>query len=335
MIRSAGVVLCACVAISSARAQGDTHFARIVGVVADSVSGAPLPGADVLASGVATPVKTDSLGRFTIDSLQPGTYQVAVYHPLLESLDITLATMPFTIGRDSAGVVTLAVPSIPTLVRRYCADAQTSQTPSVIAGRVMDPDTQQPVENARISVQWNELFISKTTGVVRTAREVHATSNANGFFKLCGLPNDLGGTLQARRATVMSPEIPITINGALLDFHNVYIPEHPAARGDGIVTGRVLSPAGKPVSGARVEIPMSGVSTVTRDDGTFGFVGLPSGTQMIIARSLSYSTVSQPIDISPREPVDVTLTLGEKIAVLDTDRGVTLVVWTEFLKSKK
>ena len=318
MIRGAGVVLYACVAISSAGAQSDAHYARIVGVVADSVSGAPLPGAEVLATGVGTPVKTDSLGRFTIDSLAPGTYQVAVYHPLLESLDITLATKPFTIGRDSAGVVNLAVPSIPTLVRRYCADAQTSQTPSVIAGRVMDPDSQQPVENARVSVQWDELFVSKTTGVVRTPREVHATSNANGFFKLCGLPNDLGGTLQVTRATMMSPEIPVTMNGALLDFHNVYIPEHPAARGDGIVTGRVLSPSGKPVSGARVEIPMSGVSTVTKDDGTFRFVGLPSGTQMIIARSLSYSTVAQPIDVSPREPVDVTLTLGEKTALLDT-----------------
>ena len=311
-------MLCACAAITSASAQAKAHLAKIVGVIADSVSGAPLQGADVLASGVSTPVKTDSLGRFTIDSLVPGTYQVAVYHPVLESLDITLATKPFTVGNDSAGLVTLAVPSIPTLVRRYCQEQQTSQTPSVIAGRVLDPDSQQPVENARVAVQWEELFVSKTTGVVRTPREVHATSNANGFFKLCGLPNDLGGTLQVKRGTVMSPELPVSIDGALLDFRSVYIPEHPAARGDGVVTGRVLSPAGRPVSGARVEIPMSGVSTVTRDDGTFRFVDLPGGTQMIIARSLTYSTVAEPIDVMPRVPVEVTLTLGEKTAMLDT-----------------
>jgi hypothetical protein len=80
----------------------------------------------------------------------------------------------------------------------------------------------------------------------------------------------------------------------------------------------VLSPEGKAIAGARVEIPMSNASTVTREDGSFRFVGLPSGTQMLIVRSISYTTVSQPIDISPREPVDVTIKFSEKVAVLDT-----------------
>lgn len=311
-------MLCACVGLSNAQAQGDAHFARIVGVVADSVSGAPLQGADVQASGIATIVKTDSLGRFTIDSLAPGTYQVAVYHPLLESLDITLATQPFTVGRDSAGVVTLAVPSVPTLVRRYCANTVSSQAPSAIAGRVLDPDTQQPVENARVSLAWDEVFVSKTTGVVRTPHELKAETNAAGFFKLCGLPSDVNGTLMVVRGDVTSPELPVNVNGALLDFQNVLLPAKPAAKGDGIVTGRVLSPSGKPVSGARVDIPMAGVSMVTREDGGFRFVGVPSGTLMLVARSIAYSTGAQQIDVTPGEPLDVTVMLGEKSVTLDT-----------------
>ena len=110
--------------LASSLAQNGARNSRIVGVVADSVDGVPLQGAEVIASGVATTVKTDSLGRFTIDSLAPGTYQVGVFHPLLESLGITLATKPFVIGPDSAGVVALAVPSVPTLVRRYCGSEQ-------------------------------------------------------------------------------------------------------------------------------------------------------------------------------------------------------------------
>jgi protocatechuate 3,4-dioxygenase beta subunit len=318
LIRVAGVVLCACVGVSTAQAQGESHYARILGVVADSVSGAPLQGADVQASGVATVVKTDSLGRFAIDSLAPGTYQVAVYHPLLESLDITLATQPFTIGRDSAGVVNLAVPSIPTLVRRYCANAQSSQTPSAIAGRVLDPDTGQPIENARVSLAWEEVFISKTTGVVRTPHEVRAETNAAGFFKICGLPNDLSGTMLVNRGDIASPELPVNVNGALLDFQSVLLPSKPAAKGAGIVTGHVLSPANKPVSGARVDIPMAGLSMVTHEDGGFRFIGVPSGTMMLVARSISYSTGAQQIDVTPREPVDVTVSLGEKTVTLDT-----------------
>jgi hypothetical protein len=317
LIRCAGVALCACAALSSVGAQG-AHFAKIIGAVADSVSGAPLQGAEVLASGVTIPVKTDSLGRFTIEGLPPGTYQVAVYHPLLESLDIRLVTQPFSVGRDSAGIVNLAVPSIRTLVRHYCAGTLSSQTPSVIAGRVIDPDNDQPVSKAKVSVSWQEIFISKTTGVVRSLHEVHAESTGSGFFKLCGLPNDVSGTLQVSRGSVLSPEIPVSINGALLDFQRVYVPEKIETHGDGVVTGHVLSPEGRPMSGARVEIPMSNASTVTRDDGSFRFVGLPSGTQMLIVRSISYTTVAQPIDISPREPVDVTIHFSEKVAILDT-----------------
>lgn len=317
-MRAAGVVVCACVAVSSAQAQVDSRSARIVGVVADSISGTPLQGADVQASGIATMVKTDSLGRFAIDSLAPGTYQVAVYHPLLESLDITLTTKPFSIGRDSAGVVTLAVPSIPTLVRRYCAGAQSSQAPSVIAGRVLDPDTDQPVENAEVSLAWEEVFVSKTTGVVRTPHELKAQTNSDGFFKLCALPNDLNGTLLVNHSGVTSPELPVNVNGALLDFQSVLLPAKPAAKGDGVVTGHVVSPTGKAVSGARVDIPMAAVSMVTRTDGGFRFIGVPSGTQMLVARSISYSTAAQQIDVTPREPIDVTLTLGEKTATLDT-----------------
>ncbi|HKR10388.1 MAG TPA: carboxypeptidase regulatory-like domain-containing protein, partial [Gemmatimonadaceae bacterium] len=271
----------------------------------------PLQGAEVLASGVPNAVKTDSLGRFTIEGLAPGTYQVAVYHPLLESLDIRLVTQPFSVGRDSAGVVRLAVPSIPTLVRRYCAGALSSQTPSVIAGRVIDPDNEQPVSNAKVSVSWQEIFISKTTGVVRSLHEVHAETNPSGFFKLCGLPSDVSGTLQVNRVGVLSPEIPVSIDGALLDFQTVYVPEKIEERGEGVVTGRVLSPKGKPIAGARVEIPMSNAATATSDDGSFRFAGLRSGTQMLIIRGGSYPTVAQPVDVSPREPVVVMIRFSE------------------------
>ena len=69
---------------------------------------------------MSSTVITDSLGRFTIDSLAPGTYQIGVFHPLLETLGLTLTTRPFTVGRDSTGVANLAIPSVETLASRYC-----------------------------------------------------------------------------------------------------------------------------------------------------------------------------------------------------------------------
>jgi hypothetical protein len=297
-------------------AQNAPRNSRIVGVIADSVDDAPLVGADVIVSGVAEAVKTDSLGRFTVDSLVPGTYQVGVFHPLLESLGITLATQPFVIGPDSAGVVNLAVPSVPTLVKRYCGAAQSNGT-SAVAGRVLDPDTDVPIDGARISLAWTDVAVSKTTGVVRTPREADAQTNTNGFFSICGVPSDLDGTLQASRGDVSTPEVPISLGGALLGFQSLGIAGKSAARATGVVIGRVLSPAGKPVAGARVEIPNAGVAAQTRDDGSFHIVGVATGTQMLVARSLSYATASQAINVTSREPIEVIINLADKVTSLD------------------
>ncbi|HEY4953808.1 MAG TPA: carboxypeptidase regulatory-like domain-containing protein, partial [Gemmatimonadaceae bacterium] len=74
--------------------------AAITGVVVDSLNGRYLRGADVIIEGAKTSLVTDSLGKFRIDSLPPGTYQVGVFHPLLDTLGISLASRPFHIGPD-------------------------------------------------------------------------------------------------------------------------------------------------------------------------------------------------------------------------------------------
>ncbi|HYS70332.1 MAG TPA: carboxypeptidase regulatory-like domain-containing protein, partial [Gemmatimonadaceae bacterium] len=60
-----------------------TTKAGISGVVLDSVNSRSLSGAEVIIQGANISRITDSLGKFKVDSLPPGTYQVGVFHPLL------------------------------------------------------------------------------------------------------------------------------------------------------------------------------------------------------------------------------------------------------------
>ena len=168
-MRAAGIAACAVtLPFVSALAQGVAHTSRIVGVVGDSLSAAPLRGAEVVVSGLERTVTTDSLGRFTIDSLTPGTYQVGVFHPLLESLGITLATQPFAVGADSAAIVNLGVPSVQTLVKRYCGARPASDGQAVVAGRILEADSDIPVAGAKVSLVWADLAVTKESGVTRT-----------------------------------------------------------------------------------------------------------------------------------------------------------------------
>lgn len=292
--------------------------ARVVGIVIDSIHRSGLPGADVIVSGIATPYTTDSLGRFAIESLPPGTYRIGVFHPLLESLGISLATKPFTLGADSTGEVSLAIPSATTLAARYCGSALTATAPAVVAGKVLDPDDDQPVSGATVSLAWVDMIVSKQTGVVRTPHELHATSDSAGFFKFCGLPEDLDATVQATRGSISTGEVSISTSGSPLTFENLAVASPGAATSvKGMVRGTVLSLSDRPIEGARVEAPMWGVATVTGADGTFTLDKIPTGTQLLIIRHVGFDPTRTAVNVTSRQPTEISVVLGPRVNVLD------------------
>ena len=144
-----------------------TGKAQIVGVVVDSLNGRYLSDADVVIEGTKTTLETDSLGQFEIDTLAPGTYQVGVFHPLLDSLGIALATKPFHIGPDSSSFILLAVPSAATIVHGICPVQSNARGSSAVIGHVNDPETLQPVAQAEVSVAWTEIEVSSGHGTGR------------------------------------------------------------------------------------------------------------------------------------------------------------------------
>ena len=164
-------------------ATGTTGKAAIAGVVVDSLNGRYLTGADVMIEGAKATIVTDSLGKFRIDSLPPGTYQVGVFHPLLDTLGLTLATKPFHVGADSATFIVLAVPSAATIIRGACPVRPRAQGASAVIGRVLDPETLQPVAGAEVSIAWSQIDVSKEAGIRRTPHVVYDSTNATGAFR--------------------------------------------------------------------------------------------------------------------------------------------------------
>ena len=299
-------------------AQGNLpHTSRIVGIVIDSVHRTGLEGAEVMVSGLSSTVITDSLGRFTIDSLAPGTYQIGVFHPLLETLGLTLTTKPFTVGRDSTGVANLAIPSVETLATRYCGAASAVQHLSVVAGRVLDADTDQPVRAAAVSLAWVDVVVSKEVGVARTPHKLETGSDSTGFFKFCGLPDDLDATVQAGYSGSFTGEVSVSTQGSPLTFESLALPAFTPNTAKGTVRGAVISLGGNPISGARVEAPMWSVAALTRADGTFNLDGVPTGTQALIVRHLGFDVTRLTVNVTRRQPVEVRVTLGPSLNVLD------------------
>ena len=297
-----------------------TGKGQIVGVVVDSLDGRFLSGADVVIRGGEPAAHTDSLGKFSIDSLAPGTYQVGVFHDLLDTLGITLLTRPFRVGPDSAILVVLAIPSAATLVHRSCPESG-GTTASAVIGRVSDPETFQPVAGAEVSIAWTEFEISKAFGVRRAPRLVRDTTRADGAFTICGLPSSLQASLQARRGGAVSGEIPIALGDRPVELKARTIllssADSAAKSGNAAVSGRVVLEGGLAGAGSRVELEGSDVVVLTDEKGEFTMRNLPSGSRVLLARHLGYGAETVPVDLSSHKEPRVTITLPKFVAVMD------------------
>ena len=298
-----------------------TGTAMIAGVVVDSLSGGVLVGADVMVQGASATVLTDSLGKFRIDSLQPGTYQIGVFHPLLDTLGLTLATKPFHVGADSASFIVLAIPSAATIIRRECPVRPRAQGTSAVIGQVHDPETLLPVAGAEVSVAWSQIEASKETGVRRTPHVVYDSTDASGAYRICGLPNSMQATLQAKRGKSVTAEIPIALGEEESElFARTLLlskVDSGAKVGNATVSGRVVLEGAPTNAGSRVEVVGSDQVVLTNDKGEFTITRLPSGSQVLLARHLGFGAQTVAVDLNSREPQRVTMKLPKFVAMID------------------
>ena len=298
-----------------------TGKVEISGVVVDSLHGRVLAGAEVVIEGVKENLITDSLGNFRIAGLPPGTYQVGAFHPVLDTLGTSLATRPFRLGPDSATFLVLAVPSAATIIRDACPTPTAGQGRSAVIGRVNDPETLKPVAGAEVSIAWTQIQVSKQTGIRRTPHVVRDTTNEAGAFRICGLPSSLVATLQARKGTVATAEVPVSLGDRDTELLTRSLLLSPAAAGATVgkasLSGRVILQGSSTNAGSRVELVGTEVVAMTNERGDFSMANLPSGSHVLLARHLGYGAATTPVELTSREPQKVTITLPKYVAVMD------------------
>ncbi len=304
----------------SADAQG-----RISGTVFDSLTTrAPLPNATVVLVERSRYVTTDARGRFTIDSLPDGHYTIGIMHPLLDTYDLQLPTVPVDITDARKVTLALATPSPSTAYSLLCPGTRDIDT-GLILGRVRDVDEQSALVAATVSTEWSEYAI--TGGKVSGHHVTNvAHSNRDGMFLLCGVPTEIpveiramaGGAL-AGPTTVALGEHPI----ARLDFalsrrdsaardtlraDSTYV--GPEISGTAALRGTLRSADGRAVRNATVSVFGKRRSTRSDSSGAFRLDGIAAGTREIDVRSLGYVPMNVVMDFATNATRDTTITIG-------------------------
>ena len=323
---------------AAANEPGASTTAYLQGVAVDSIHGQPLIGAAVQLDGTDRLGITDSLGRFLIDSIKPGSYKVLVDHDILDTLGISLSTAPMEFVANNVTRVVIAVPSPDFLASRFCTPARRALGPGVLVGRVREPDSPNAAVGARVSFVWFDPDPAPVAGmsikIKKQPRVREATVGEDGTYRLCGLPEKYEGKLQAQRKDGgTTAEVSVEQDGGLLALRSMSVAPLAVAaantdttkgaparvmKGSARVSGRVLNKAGAPVEGARVSlVGPGGASTTTRASGDFSLDSLPAGTQALAVRHLGYAPQEVTVELSARTPQRVSVQLGAYVPELE------------------
>jgi len=247
-----------------------SKYGYLQGVAYDSVHGEPLVGALVQVEGTSRMGATDSLGRFLVDSIVPGSYRLLVEHALIDTLGISLVTPPMAFAENSITRAVIAVPGSAFLTGTFCPGARRALGPGALVGRVREPDTDVPAEGARVSFVWYDPDppgIPSSIKLKRAPRVRETVVNADGVYKLCGLPDTFEGKLQAQRKDGgATAEVTVTQSDALLTLRSMSVAALaktaatdtggvPLQRGSARVFGRVLNANGARAWGSWGPVP--------------------------------------------------------------------------------
>ncbi len=294
----------------------------IMGAALDSLHAGMLADAGITVVGLhGRHATTNGNGLFRIDSIPAGRYVLEVTHPVLDSLGIRLQSDSVPVVAGQVQTVELAIPSVHTLTESVCTVAKLRFGPGVILGRVVDADTDEPAVGAEVSVAWMETEVSPTIGVRTSPRVRKTTVAADGTYRICGVPSNFSGTLQAILGGAKTAEVPMKVVDQALSIRSLYMPPsvvagtdsgagRPAKGPRAVITGKVTNAGGVPVPGARVSVQGSTASASTGTDGRFTLTGVIPGTQAILVRRVGYTPVETPMDITTLKTNQVTVRLG-------------------------
>jgi hypothetical protein len=357
--RALGVAIALCGFASAARAQAST-LGTIEGTVTDSVHARPLAGARVLAIGAdaATSARgvatTDTAGRYRIDSLPAGRYVVGFESPLLDSLEVTLTPRAATVAPGAAAKVELALPPAAKLRAAVCPGMLLPPGTGALFGHVVSAETAGPLAGVALAMRWRELgFDRKTLRASTEERSASVTTDAGGWYRMCGVPTGTWVSMQLQHDGQAGPVIRALVDDTLgiaiwhLSFSSAPVQplaataapdraDTSASSGSAALSGTVLGPADARVEGAEVRVRGARGATRTDAAGRYALAGLPAGTQVLEVRRVGYEIAEPSVELRSGETTTRDVHLRRVIVTLDSMRVVaTRSKYPEFADHQK
>ena len=178
----------------------------VTGVLRDSISGEPLPGADIVlrdwddavalnprpeAAEAPFSAVTDDAGAFRVTGLPDGVYALGVGHPRLRTAGVRPDERRVVVDDRRSEALELWTPSAETVFTRTCPDLPSYGSRGAVVGVARDPDTGLPVPGVAVEALWRIWTIRLVGGTVDVTERTDSSSDVSGEegeFVLCRIP---------------------------------------------------------------------------------------------------------------------------------------------------
>lgn len=297
----------------------------VTGYVHDSIADGPLVDAAVFLWDTPHRGVTDADGRFRIDDVPPGDYSILFFHTGLGRLGVSPGPRSITVEPDTETAVTLAAPSMSTVVRTQCLITDHPEGSGAVAGRVLDGSSEVPLGGARVTLSWQ---VDRSPA----PQTLQLRADPDGWYRSCAVPADVpvlvSGSFYGREA--VRREISVGPDGVV----EVPLPlfEHRASR----VSGHLIDDDSEDdVEGAEAWLRGTRHRALTDSDGRFQLGDVQPGTYMLMTDHLAYGTkmdtlvvpadqrlvVEMRLDTRPIEIAPLTVTTEAPPVTIDRRRG--------------
>lgn len=297
----------------------DPVRATVRGVVRDTLARRPLAGAlvqlagDDSTSSFTRSARSDSLGRYAIDSVPVGRYAIGFLHAQLDSLGLQVPARTIRVRNRRDVRTNLSTPSANELSVAFCGAARA--VGGLVLGVVRDARNGRPIAGATVTGEWVEFTL--TRGDLQRRQPVQAdTTSEIGTYALCGVPS--AGSVYVRAI----------VGSDSTDQLDLHAPSSGVLRRDlfvgastGMLSGVAMTAdSTRPLAGALVRVA-GGTPVRANARGEWRLLDAPAGTRTLEVRAIGYYPARIPVDVvTGAAPVRAELSTFQ--AMLDTVRVI-------------
>jgi CarboxypepD_reg-like domain/Carboxypeptidase regulatory-like domain len=261
--------------------------ATLSGVVWDSIQGAPLADAAVFLWNTSLRAVSDVEGRFRIEGIPPGEYDVLFFHTRLGEIGASPGPLSVSLGAGAVEEVALGTPSMFTIVSAQCLVEDTRPGSGAIVGRVGDGASGMGMPGASVRLAWGRTD-SRGPG------QLDLVTNSSGWYRTCAAPARTPIAASASFFDRQSLRREVEVANQGVTQAGFVLSRLPPTHVAGALTDAATE---EPVTEATVWLRGTDMRTLTDQHGRFELKEVPPGRYMLMTDHIAYGTKMDTLEV--------------------------------------